>query len=152
MAKHVSSHLFLRTACSPSCVSVRKRVCFSSPWWWGLLDAQFVRAPPFTVVFWEAMGWLQNFVLFKTFMDVSQSRLRQGVFAEGLPRSRRAVAVLDWVGRKERFQVLFSVLDFFIQPNLVLQQLHSRCYDNVSWVPREKAKLKKHIENKHFVN
>ena len=34
-------------------------------------------------------------LLFKTFMDVSQSRLRQGVFAEGLPRSQRAVAVLD---------------------------------------------------------
>ena len=50
------------------------------------------------------------------------------------------------VGRKERYQVLFSVLDFLAQPNLVLQQLQSRCYDNVIWEPREQAKWKKTLQ------
>ena len=61
-------------------------------------------------------------VLFKMVMDVSHARLRQGVFADGFAGCWRAVAVLKSVARKERYQVLFSVLDFFVQPNLELQQ------------------------------
>ena len=121
-AQHGLSCLFLMIASSPPCVLVRKGVCSLPTVLECLLDAQIVRPQFFTVVRAEAMWWLHHFVLFKMVMDVSQSRLRQGVFAEGLPRCWRAVAVLDWVGRKEWYQVLFSVLDFFVQPNLELQQ------------------------------
>ena len=114
--------LFLSIARSPSCVLARTRVCFLPT----VLDKCTWRPIRATLVLYGGICrsnlMATPVVLFKMVMDVSHARLRQGVFADGLARCWRAVAVLDWVGRKERYQVLFSVLDFFVQPNLELQQ------------------------------
>ena len=114
--------LFLSIARSPSCVLARTRVCFLPT----VLDKCTWRPIRATLVLYggncRSNLMATPVVLFKMVMDVSHARLRQGVFADGLARCWRAVAVLNWVGRKERYQVLFSVLDFFVQPNLELQQ------------------------------
>ena len=114
--------LLLSIARSPSCVLARTRVCFLPT----VLDKFTWRPIRATLVLYGGICrsnlMATPVVLFKMVMDVSHARLRQGVFADGLARCWRAVAVLDWVGRKERYQVLFSVLDFFVQPNLELQQ------------------------------
>ena len=122
MARLGLSCLFLRIARSPSCVLVRTGVCFLPT----VLDKFTWRPIRATLVLYGGICrsnlMATPVVLFKMVMDVSHARLRQGVFADGLARCWRAVAVLNWVGRKERYQVLFSVLDFFVQPNLELQQ------------------------------
>ena len=114
--------LFLSIARSPSCVLARTRVCFLPT----VLDKCTWRPIRATLVLYGGICrsnlMATPVVLFKMVMDVSHARLRQGVFADGLAGSWRAVAVLNCVGRKERYQVLFSVLDFFVQPNLELQQ------------------------------
>ena len=114
--------LFLSIARSPSCVLARTRVCFLPT----VLDKCTWRPIRATLVLYGGICrsnlMATPVVLFKMVMDVSHARLRQGVFADGLAGCWRAVAVLNWVGRKERYQVLFSVLDFFVQPNLELQQ------------------------------
>ena len=114
--------LFLSIARSPSCVLARTRVCFLPT----VLDKFTWRPIRATLVLYG--GMCRSNLMATPFRAIQNGHgcipctLAAGCFCRWFAGCWRAVAVLNWVARKERYQVLFSVLDFFVQPNLELQQ------------------------------
>jgi len=152
MAQHGLSCLSLRIARSPSCVSVMKGICFLRT----MMERSTWRPMPVTSVLYggtfRSNGMAtQSFAIQNGHGNISVTRMHRCSCrrASVVPESCGSFGLCRLQGAN--FSAVFR-LRFLVQPNLELQQLQSRCYDNVYWEPREHLNEKKDCNFMDCVN